>query len=64
MVAHLGLRTHELFYEEIGNNIAEILLAREKTECCEEVENHSWCIFTFIQIVFFFSFTYIYDIKH
>ena len=27
MVAHLGLRTNELLYEEIGNIIAEILSA-------------------------------------
>ena len=27
MVAHLGLRTHELLYEEIGNIIADILTA-------------------------------------
>ena len=41
MVAHLGLRTHELLYEEIGNIIAEILLVWEKTECYENVANHS-----------------------
>ena len=39
MVAHLGLRTHELLYEKIGNIIAEILLAWEKVECYEEVAN-------------------------
>ena len=41
MVAHLGLRTHELLYEEIGNINAEILSAWEKAECCQEVANHS-----------------------
>ena len=30
MVAHLGFRTTELLYEEIGNIIAEILLDWEK----------------------------------
>ena len=35
MVAHLGLRTHELFYEEIGNIIPEILFAWEKSECSQ-----------------------------
>ena len=33
MVAHLGLRTHELLYEEIGNIIAEILTVWEKAKC-------------------------------
>ena len=41
MVAHLGLRTHELIYEEIGNIIAEILSAWKKAECYEEVAYHS-----------------------
>ena len=41
MVAHLGLRTHELPYEEIGNIIAEILSAGQKEECYEEVTIHS-----------------------
>ena len=45
MVAHLGLRIHELLYEENGNVIAENLLAREKTECYEEVDIHSQRIF-------------------
>ena len=40
-VAYLGLRTHELLYEEIGNIIAEILTAWGKAECYEEVANHS-----------------------
>ena len=30
VVAHLGLRTHELFYEEIGNIIAEIFQPERK----------------------------------
>ena len=49
MVAHLGLRTHELLYEEIGNIIAETLSAWEKAECYEEVDNHSQSIFAFIK---------------
>ena len=48
MVAHLGLRTHELLYEEIGNIIADILSASEKAKCYEEVASHSQRIFTFI----------------
>ena len=32
MVPYLGLRTHELLYEEIGIIIVEILSAWEKTE--------------------------------
>ena len=39
MVAQLGLRTHELLYEKIGNNIAEMLSAREKAKCYEVVAN-------------------------
>ena len=46
MVAHLGLRTHELRYEEIGNIIAEILSAWENAECYEELANHSQSILT------------------
>ena len=57
MVAHLGLRTHELLYEEIGNIIAEILSAWEKAECYEEVANHSQRIFTLIQNNNFLIFT-------
>ena len=49
MVANLGLRTHELLCEEIGNNIAELLSAWEKTECHEEVANHTQRIFTLIK---------------
>ena len=30
MDAHLGLRTHELLYEEIGKIIAEITLSERK----------------------------------
>ena len=47
MVAHLGLRTHELIYEEIGSIIAEMLTAWEK--CYEEVANHSQRIYTLIK---------------
>ena len=32
MFAHLGLRTHEPLYKEIGNIIAEISSAWAKTE--------------------------------
>ena len=32
MDARVGLRTHELFYEEIGNIIGEMLSAWEKAE--------------------------------
>ena len=49
MVAHLGLRTHELLYMEIGNAIAKILSVLVKAECYEEVANHSQRIFTLIQ---------------
>ena len=56
MVAHLRLRSHELLYEEIGNIISEILLAREKAECYEEVANHSHRIFTLIQNDIFLGF--------
>ena len=38
MVAHLGLRTHELLYEDIVNFNGEILSAWEKEE---ELANHS-----------------------
>ena len=41
MVAHLGLRTHQLYYEEIGIIIAEILSAWEKIECYEKIADHS-----------------------
>ena len=56
LVAHLGLRTHELFYEEIGNIIAEILSPWEKAEDFKEVGNHSQRIFTSVRInnVWFF----------
>ena len=40
MVAHLGLHTHELLCEELGNIIAEILTAWEKSECYEEEVNY------------------------
>ena len=49
MVAHLGARTHELLYEEIGNIIAEILSAWEKAECYDEVATFSSSIFASIQ---------------
>ena len=46
MVAHLGLRNQELLYEEIGNSIAEILSAREKSECYEPtILNVSFSLF-------------------
>ena len=64
MVAHLGLRTHELLYEEIGNSIAEILTAWAKAECYEEVANHSQLNFTWIQKNNLFCFSYIYEINH
>ena len=63
MVAHLGLRTYELLYEEIGNIIAELLSAGEKSECSWEVVHHSQRIFTLIQI-FFFGFSYIFNVTH
>ena len=44
MGAHLGLRIHELFYEEIGPNFIS-----QKAECYEEIANHSKRIFTLIQ---------------
>ena len=37
MVAHYGLRTHEVLYEEMGHIIAEILSAMRERECYEEV---------------------------
>ena len=53
MVAHLGLRTHELLYEEIGNSIAEMVsvweVAIEVAECYKEVANHSQRIFALFQ---------------
>ena len=49
MVAPLELRTHKLLYEKMGNIFPEILSAREKTECYEEIANHSQYIFTLIQ---------------
>ena len=58
MVAYLGLRTHELLYEEIGNIIDDIFSACEKAECYEEIANHSQRIFTLIQN----DFSYMYDI--
>ena len=45
MVAQLGLLTHELLYEEIGNIIAEILSPSKKAK----KENHSKSIFPLIQ---------------
>ena len=45
-VAHLGLRTNELSYVEIGNIIAEILSSREKANYYEQVANHCKLIFT------------------
>ena len=49
MVAHLGVRIHELLNEEIGNIIAENLPAWEKVKCYEEVANNSQHFFTLIQ---------------
>ena len=49
MVAHLGLRTHELLSEEIGKYYYRNLLACEKPECYEEVTNHSQCIVSLIK---------------
>ena len=49
MVAHLGLRTLELLYEEIGNIITENLSACENAGWFEEVANHSQRFFTLIQ---------------
>mgnify|MGYP006975840273 CR=1 FL=1 len=49
MFAYWGLRTRELIYGEIGNIIAEIVLAWEKAECYEEVDNHYKGTFTLIQ---------------
>ena len=60
MVAHLGLRTHELLCEEIDNILTEIWSVWEKAECYEEVANHSQRIFTLIQNNKFLVF-YIYD---
>ena len=50
MVVHLGLRTYDLPYEEIGNIITEILPAWEKAE---KVANHSQRIFYFNYYYFF-----------
>ena len=42
MVVHLGLRTHDLLYEEIGKSIVKSFLRpREKAECYKEVANYS-----------------------
>ena len=49
MVAHSGLRIHELLYEEIGNIIAEILSAYEKAECYKGVAIRSERILTVIK---------------
>ena len=46
MVVHLGLHTHELLYDEIFNNIAEILSALENAECYKEISSHFKRIFT------------------
>ena len=47
MVAYLGLCTHELLYEEIGNIKVEILSSQEKAECSQR-------IFTLVIIIFGF----------
>ena len=54
MVSHLGLRTHDLLYKKIGNIIAEILSAREKTECYQEVASHVFVLLLLIIIFGFF----------
>ena len=48
MVAHLGLRAHELLCKEIGNIIAENLSAWENAEGYEELDNHFQRILTLI----------------
>ena len=48
MVAHLGLRTHKLLYEEIGNIIAEILSAGQNAKSYKKVAKHSQSIFALI----------------
>ena len=53
MVVHLGLRTHELPYVEIGNIIADISPAGENAECYEEVANHSQLWFKIISFGYF-----------
>ena len=50
MVAHLGLPTHELLYEEISNIIAEIVSAWEQAKWYKELAIHSKRFFTLIQI--------------
>ena len=69
MVAHLGLRTHKLLYEDIdlGDIIAEICSAWEKAECHEEVANQSQRTYFYLywKLKFSgFSYIYIYDLKH
>ena len=55
MVAHLGLRTHELLEEEIGTLITEILSAWEIAECYGMGANHSQSILTLLQNNDFFK---------
>ena len=49
MDVHIGLRTHELLYKEMGNIIAEI--------CYEEVANHRNS--TLIQNYYFLGFLHL-----
>ena len=51
MVAHLGLRNHELFYEEIGN-----IIAFQPERTYEDVANHSQRIFNLIKNDNFYTF--------
>ena len=48
LVAHLGLRTHTLLFEEIVNIMTKFHHP-EKAQCYEEVANHSQRIITLIQ---------------
>ena len=59
MVAQLGLRTHELLYEEICNIIADILSVREKAGSYEEGANHAKPIFTLIHNNIFWGFLHL-----
>ena len=64
MVAYLGLRTHELLFEEIGNIIDEVLSVYKKAECYEEVANYYQRILNLIQNKSFWVFSNIFDITH
>ena len=56
MVAHVGLRTHEVLYEEISNIIAEILQPKRKAKCYEEAANYFQRFFTLIENNIFLGF--------